>query len=227
MKNLLATLVLSIFTLPLAYAGKMPVEEYVQQVFVEGIPYERALNTYNKEDVPTLLRIINNPNKTEYWANAIVLLEIIGGDSVVKDIIAFIEKDNGGTYLLDQYAARNAAIMGLGYFIHRTENEEAMRYLAESLSEKNWEKRDIQGLSEYHATTEERNQELTKFAMLGLVLAGNEWSSRQLHALKSEASNMRVSARKTMIDSVIDEAITANKEIAKNGLVEYYSANAY
>lgn len=198
----------------------MSIDRYVKQTFIRGIPYEEAVQRYSAKDAPVLVAILNDTAEAEHWANAAVMLEIVGGEAYLKDIIEFIERDPGGEFTVEHYRAKTGAIMGLGYLIHQTHSSRAIRYLSESVQPNAWEKRDVAGLSALHITYEERNRDMSKYAVLGLALSGNDEAAEVLKRLQRDKFSDALMQQQ--VENLIDEALEANAEISQKGMVDYY-----
>ena len=69
----------------------MPVESFVRQTFVHGVPYATA-SQYGPDTVPKLLAMLNDPAEKDYWANIVITLGMIGDARAVDALIAFVEK---------------------------------------------------------------------------------------------------------------------------------------
>ncbi len=221
MKKVITTLFLNLILVSASYAQQaMDVKDYVRQTFIRGIPYEQALQHYGVDDVPALKEMLKDPADINAWGNAIVLLEILGDESDLPAIVEFIERDPGGEYSVIHHRAKTGAIMGLGYLINHTKSTKALNYLSTSLQTSSWDQRKVSGLSRLHATYDERNVELSKYAILGLALSGTPEAASALKRLQAQKStNSRFQAQ---VDSLVESAISENEKIAKQGLFEYY-----
>jgi hypothetical protein len=200
------------------------VSEFVHKVYVSGIPYDEA-SQYKSSDVPLLLQMLEDPNEKPYWANIALVLEIIGDEKALSGVIAFIERDPGGELTESHYVAKTSAIMGLGYFINKTNSKKALNYLIEGTSPNAWESRKITGLTtKWHTTVEERNQDMAKYAILGLALAGTKESGQALRQLQIQAASSTSTAAQQE-EGVISQAISEHQKIVNDGLSGYYKKN--
>jgi hypothetical protein len=203
-------------------AGAMAVQDYVRQVFIGGVPYEQTSNNFGSADVPVLLSMLNDSAEEDYWANIVVVLNIIGGEEVVDPLIAFIEADSGGELSYAHYVAKTSALMSMGYLINRTGNEQALTYLIESADPSVWEERETNDVGPFQATVAESNQDLSKHAVLGLALAGTPDSAAALRSFQAGEGTGDEGEFRASVDSIIAEALQANTEIQAGGLIEYY-----
>ncbi len=196
-------------------AQEMDIQDFVHQIYIEGIPYEAA-NVYDSTAVPTLMEMLADTTEAPYWANIAVTLCIIGDPSYVDPLLDFIKADEG-TLSDDIYRAKSSAVMALGYLINKTGDEKALNYLIESIDPGAWAQREVQYVGPYQASTEARDLNLSTMAMLGLALSGRP---EALEALGSV----------TVPEGVVDDPLAAvaaaareaHQQIATDGLAEYY-----
>ncbi|TBW10391.1 hypothetical protein E0E52_03865 [Azotobacter chroococcum] len=201
--------------------GLMDIKDFVRQVFIHGVPYEEA-NKYDTSVVPTLLKMLEDPTEEAHWANIAVVLEIIGDERAVDPLIAFIEKGVEGEMSRFRYVAKTSALMGLGYLINKTGNEKALNYLKQSLAPETWEARRIAGISPFQASMDERNRDLSKYAILGLALSGHPSAAEAIRSLQKPADTEAKRAFQAQVSDVVSEALKTNEEIAREGLATYY-----
>jgi hypothetical protein len=202
-------------------SGLMDIKNFVRQVFIHGVPYEEA-NKYDTSVVPTLLKMLEDPTEEAHWANIAVVLEIIGDERAVDPLIAFIEKGVEGKMSRYRYIAKTSALMGLGYLINKTGNEKALNYLKQSLAPETWKARRITGISPFQVSMDERNRDLSKYAILGLALSGHPSAAEALRSLQKPADTEAKRAFQAQMSDVVSEALKTNEEIAREGLATYY-----
>jgi hypothetical protein len=220
----LGSTILAISFCQITLAQTTSVSEFVHKVYVSGIPYDEA-SQYKSSDVPFLIQMLEDPNEKPYWANIALLLEIIGDEKALSSLIAFIERDPGGELTESHYVAKTSAIMGLGYLINKSNSKKALNYLVAGASPDAWEKRKITGLTtKWHATVEERNLDMAKYAILGLALAGTKESGQALLRLQTQAaSSTNIAAQQEA--GVISQALSEHQKIVNEGLSGYYKKN--
>ncbi len=219
----LGTTVIAVSFCQSSFAQTISATEFVQKVYVSGIPFDEA-SQYQSSDVPVLLQMLENPNEKPHWANIALLLEIIGDEKALNGLIAFIERDPGGELTESHYIAKTSAIMGLGYLINKSNSKKALNYLVQSASPNTWANRKVPGLTKLHVTTEERNMDMAKYAILGLALAGTKESGQALRQLQTQAASASTSTSFAAVqkDGVLSEAISEHQEISTKGLSGYY-----
>jgi hypothetical protein len=195
---------------------------FVRQTFIEGIPYEEALR-FSRASIPTLLQMLADDGERRHWANVIVMLGIIGDDTVVTPMVSFIEGRASGSATAESFRAREAGLMALGYLVNRTGNQQALDYLIGGMSPEAWDRRGVIGKAPSHANTVERNRDLSRLAILGLALSGTAGAERALRSVQglpdSQKTRFQIESRK-----LLDESLRTHGEIAGRGLIEYYRA---
>ncbi len=198
---------------------RIKIEDYVKQTFIRGIPYEEA-RQYDKSNIAILKKMLKDKQQSDYWANIVVMLEIIGDDNVVDDIVAFIEMSPDGEYSASHYRAKIAAIYGLGYLINHLDSKKAERYLVDSLSPEVWETRGVKGRSSKHRFKEDQDNEMSKYAVLGLALSGSESGAEELKRFKN--SKVKHRRFRSQVDGMIDTLLSENEKVRKHGFRTYY-----
>ena len=196
-------------------AQEMTIQDFVHQIYLEGIPYEEA-NAYDASVVDSLMAMLADSTEAPYWANIAITLCIIGDSSSVDPLLDFI-KAGEGTLSDDVYRAKSSAVMALGYLINKTGDEKALNYLIESMDPGAWEQRQVGFTGPFQANTAARDVNLSTMAMLGLALSGRP---EALEALGS------VTAPEGVVDDPLAAAAAAardaHQQIATDGLAEYY-----
>lgn len=198
-------------------AQDMDVQDFVHQIYVEGIPYELA-NAYDSTAVPTLLGMLADTTEAAYWANIAVTLCIIGDETAVDPLIDFIKEDQGALSS-DVYRAKSSAVMALGYLVNKTGNATALTYLIESLNPTVWEEREVTYTGPFQASTAARDADLSTMAMLGLALSGHPDAAEALRNLTMTNFDETFQAQAS---GAAAAALEAHQQIADEGLVEYY-----
>ena len=200
----------------------MDIKDFVRQGFVEGVPYEQA-SRYPASVVPTLVEMLNDPAEQYFWANIAVTLGMIGDNGVVQPLIDFIEKGDGETLAQPVYRAKTAAVMSLGYVVNKSGNRQALDYLKSGLKPADWGARLAPALPSSHATLPERNQDFSKYAVLGLGLAGTPEAADALRSMQPPESATPGFAAE--VDSLADQALRENQTIQSKGLNGYYRSS--
>jgi hypothetical protein len=201
----------------------LPVQDFVRQSFIGGVPYRQTRDTYRESDVPVLLEMLENPAEELYWSNIVIVLNINGSADMAGPIITFINDGSESALSRTHYAAKTSALTSFGYLINRTGSERALTYLIDSLDPEIWQQRPPTGISPFQSTLEETHLELSKNAILGLALSGNSDARDTLQALLDSEPTGQQAVLKANNLETIQEAVLTNRQIAEIGLVEYYS----
>jgi hypothetical protein len=201
-------------------AGPMDVREFVRQVFIHGVPYEEA-SRYGAAAIPVLLDMLKDPAERQHWANIAVTLAMSGDDRVVEPLISFIEMEDPRGLSRDHYAAKTSALMSLGYVINRTGNQQALDYLKQSVNPETWATKRV-GVAPFQSSITERNQDLSKHAILGLALSGRPEAAELLRTLQRPADNETQRAFQAQVSDLVSEALKENERIATQGIEGYY-----
>lgn len=214
--------------LPQGTERPMDIREYVHQIFLETVPYGQTVESYDASEVPTLLEMLNDPREEPYWTNIVIVLNMIGDESVLEPLIEFIEKgvEAADRKLSDDhYRAKTAAIMTMGYLINRTASERALEYLIASLDPAVWTRRGTTGSATFQRSEAESRVDFSKYAILGLGLSGHPKAAEILTSLQNpeEARAMGITGNFQLeISDIASEALRANERIARVGLIAYY-----
>ncbi|MFT4807827.1 MAG: hypothetical protein ACI9LX_001150 [Paraglaciecola sp.] len=217
--NLLFLTSTLLLTTPLMANNQIDIVDYVQQVFVEGLPYEEA-SQYDSSNANILNQMLRQSEYVEHWGKIAVLMEIIGEETVIDDIIDFIENDPYGHFGEPHHRAKKAALYGLGYLIHRTNNKKAIKYLVESLNTDSWNKRGVVTFASQHKSAEKKRRQLSKAALLGLALSGTDETLKEIKKFKKLTK--KHSLFRSEVDDLLNHVIVTNAEIRELGMKGYY-----
>jgi hypothetical protein len=207
-----------------AQAGGGPqqdVRDFVRQVFIHGMPFEQATR-YGTAAVPTLLDMLRDPAEEEHWPNIAVMLGMIGDERAVEPMIAFIEAGGQDRLSPAHYRAKTSALMSLGYVVNRNGNQRALAYLRDSVQPDVWAQRSIRGNAPFQASTEDRNADFSKHAVLGLALAGRPEAAQVLRSLQQPAATDAQRAFQAQVGDLVTDALAENERISREGLAGYY-----
>lgn len=197
----------------------MPIDDFVQQTFIEGLPYMEA-SMYSEDDLPVLIDLLSQHQYIDYWGNIVAVMSVIGSQEAVDAVIDFIENDPMGDLGEVHYKAKKTALYGLGYAIHKNKNKKAREYLVASLNLDIWKMRNISNMAERHASINERNLDLSKSALFGIALSGTIKTNQILKDL--EKKDKKDSKIKAHVEKYLPQLILENEKIKKDGLVKYY-----
>ncbi len=196
------------------------VEEFVRQIYYEGIPYEQASH-YGHEDVPKLLAMLEDPKEKLYRSNIIVTLGIIGDDRAVEPMLDLLES-SGKQLKPEDFASQSSVLMSLGYLINKTQNEKALAYLKKHTTPEGWQGSNLTRVEGFQASTDERSQQLSTLAVIGLALSGHPEAQTTLRSLGEDVKALGTTAYARQLTPIVAEAIKACDTVAEEGLAEYY-----
>jgi hypothetical protein len=196
------------------------VRDFVRQTFIHGVPFEEA-KAFGAAAVPVLLGMLQDPAEVDHWPNIVVVLGMIGEEAAVEPLIAFIQA-GGGQAGAAQYRARTSALMSLGYVVNQTGSPRALAYLREGAQPDAWQARSVTGLAPFQASTVERDDDFSKYAILGLALSARPEAAETLRGLQQPAGNERLRRFQAQVGDVVADALAEHQAIAREGLAGYY-----
>jgi len=203
-----------------AMAAPVNVEAFVQQIYFEGIPYEQA-SQYGQDDVPKLLAMLKDSKNKSFRSNIIVTLGIIGDERAVEPMLEVLESA-GDQLKPEDFAAKSSVLMSLGYLINKSQNQKALAYLKSHSTPEGWQGSHLTTAEGLQTSTDERSQQLSTLAVIGLALSGHPEAKTTLRSLGENVKAMGTNTFAKQMSSVVDEAMKAHEAIAKEGLAAYY-----
>ena len=196
------------------------VEEFVHQIYFEGVPYEQA-SQYGPDAVPKLLAMLKDPNEKAFRSNIIVTLGIIGDDRAVEPMLDVLE--SGSDKLMrEDFATKSSVLMSLGYLINKSQNTKALAYLKSHTTPEGWQGSKLITAEGLQASSDERSQQLSTLAVIGLALSGHPEAKSFLKSLGDNVKALGPTTFATQMSSVVNEAMKAHEAITKDGLAAYY-----
>lgn len=198
-------------------AVPVDVVDFVTRVYPHGVPYEQAIR-YSGNDVTVLLDMLDDNRYAQYRSNIVSTLGFIGSSRAVLPLVYFIQVGSG-VIDAEQYRAKAAAIISLGYLINRNANATALDYLKGGIEPNVWSKRKIRWTTAFFPDETSRNIELAKQSLIALGLSGHPEATAILREQQSRPQQRSAAA---LSDNLLDELLKANEEIARDGLGEYY-----
>lgn len=197
------------------------ITEFVRQTFIEGVPYEEA-DRFDAQAVEPLAQMLQDPSQEEYWSNVVTVLGIIGNEEAVGHLLDFLNEPSEQTLSPNHFRAKTSALVSLGYAVNKSGIEEGLTYLMDSMQPSVWDERAIGWSSPFHSTSEERNAQLSKMAILALGLSGHDRAAEALTSLQESARSETATDFQAEVQELVAEALEANRQIASQGLAEYY-----
>ncbi len=204
----------------------MPVKDFVSQIYFDGLPLDQA-TTYSEEDAEILIEMLNDPSQVKYHENIALTLGMIGSARAVDPMISFIRE---GTKKPEveisrrQYKGYVGATVALGYLVNLSKSEKALSFLVQSTSPDTWKKSGIKGL----AASAEARRDLSKYAIIGLGLSGNDEAAAYLKSLRDSSQKRTTDEASFLmeVDDVVSQSLQMNEQISRDGLLKYYKGDA-
>jgi hypothetical protein len=220
--SILFAIVMSVIVSPVL-GQAMDIKSFARQVYIEGVPYEEATRFEPATAVPTLLEMLADSKEEEYWSNIVITLGMLGDERAVDPLIRFLEQDLSGRPLSHaHYVAKTRVLMALGYLINKSGSQKALAYLKDSVKPTIWGERNTKWTSPYHAKADDRNQRLSKMAIIGLALSGHPAAAETLRSLQKPAISEVDRKFQTQVSALISEALSSHERISREGLASYY-----
>ena len=189
--------------------------------------YDGLTSTFDPSDVPVLLEMLESENDEEYWPRVLIALGLVGDGAVVDVLIEVIERPIIGPVYISrtQDDTRLEAIRALGVLAGRTDNEQALNYLIESLDDSIWRRRNIQGVPSSFDSFDRYDRRLSIHAIFGLALSGHPRAGDALRSLQQSPTPEQARLRNGL-DDVLDSWLEVHDLVAERGLggmYEYYA----
>ncbi|WP_157935869.1 hypothetical protein [Paracoccus zhejiangensis] len=211
-------------------AALMPVEEFVRQVWFEGLPLDVAAR-YSPADAQTLLNMLNDPAEVLYHENIANVIGMIGDPASTAALIDYVEQGpagEGGAEGIepDRAAAmaekgRVSALVALGYIANRSEDPAALDYLIASTEPRVWTERDFAPVTGLSPETGAQDRTLSEYALIALGLSARPEAIAHLESL--QGGGLRDGSFRATIQSEIGTALDIAGEVQTEGdVVDYY-----
>jgi hypothetical protein len=211
-------------------AALMPVEEFVRQVWFEGIPLDVA-SRYSPADAQTLLAMLNDPAEVLYHENIANVIGMIGDPASTAALIDYVEQGPSGEGSAegiepDRAAAmagkgRVAALVALGYIANRTEDPAALDYLIASTEPRVWTQRGLAAVAESAPDAAALDRTLSEYALIALGLTARPEAVAHLQQMQS--GGLRDGGFRATVQAEVTTALGIAAEVATEGdVVEYY-----
>jgi len=209
-----------------AFAQSRQILSFVQQVYIEGVPYDRVKKLNPDSALPELLNLLGDTKHIKSWPNIVVTLGMLGDERAVEPLISFLNRDMSGRRLShSHYIAKSSVVMALGYIVNESKNKRALDFLIESATPEAWKQKSITWRSPYHRDEADLHKQLATMSVLGLGLSGDPSAAEKLKSMQEPRNNRRrrnLKDRSNRIDvSIINEALKANNMISERGIIQY------
>ncbi|MGH8195836.1 MAG: HEAT repeat domain-containing protein [Woeseiaceae bacterium] len=194
------------------------IREFVQQVYIHGVPYEVA-SRYDESVVPDLLEMLADESYLPHWSSIVTTLGMIGDESAVEPLIEFLQAGNAEASP-PEYTARSNVLLALGYNANKSGSDTALSYLSESVDPSVWSGRNV-GWSLPHMDAKGRDEQLSTMAILGLALSGRPAARDVLQDLQRPATAKVNREFAESVSDVVETALEDHELIAEKGLLHY------
>ena len=206
-------------------ASRVPIEELARGIYVDSMPFAEAM-TYESDEVPRLLAMLNDPSERAHWPMVASLIGIVGAPENAADLIEFIERRRSGRLSRQTFAAVRSSIVALGYLVERTGSQQALDYLWSASSPDSWSVRShMRWTAPRGGDLAARNDRLAAYAIMALGLSGSPEAMAMLQARWSQldrAPGSRSPARRDDALALMRQAMDDNARVAAIGLARYY-----
>lgn len=169
-------------------AASGSIEEFVSQVYPDGIPYADAAR-FTAADVARVAPWLKDDAKAPFWSNVATVTGIVADSSAFEILDELINRNGSGKLPIEQYDGRIAAIMALGYVVKNNGSADARQFLESHSSPSAWA--GVRWLAPYHVTDAERNTDLAAAAALGLSRAADPAAVKSLNARLNSLRTLR------------------------------------
>lgn len=197
---------------------KVPIQDFVQQTFSEGVPYAEA-RQYTSADLNQIIPWLSQSDKMPYWANVVTVIGIVADSRASGILRNRINAAGIGALQIDDYRSRVAAIISLGYVVNGNHDVTANNFLNTHNTPSSWSS--TMWKAPYHSSDTERNNDLAAADILGLGLIGSPTATAAIAAAESDVDKSSSEAQSLL--GAIEEAKRSNDAIQRNGLQKYYS----
>lgn len=184
--------------------AKIPIVEFVQQLYPHGVPYDLA-REYGASEVGQIRPWLRDASQAGYWANVASVIGIVATGNAYDDLRALVLSAGSGSLPIDQYNGRRAALMSLGYVVRGNGSADARTFLEQHSNPSSWGT--VAWLAPYHQNADERNAELAQTAILALSLIGDERATAFLERLRRQRFPNVTRAVQARMEEVIDQAV--------------------
>jgi len=186
--------------------------------------YRALTTTFDATVTAELISRLGSASEEAHWTCWAGLLGALGDKRAVDALIDFIERPGLDRLSRDHTLARNEAIRALGFFLNRTGDERALRYLIDGLTPSVWRLRNVRGMATWSRSYAEYDKELSSYALFGLALSGNPRAGEALRSLQQSPTAQQAEFRGGLDDTLAQWlqvfALVVERGLA--GTYEYY-----
>jgi hypothetical protein len=211
-------------------SGRLPVEKFVTQIYIHGLPLDKAAQ-FGEKAIEPLLQILSDPSMVRYHENAALTLGIIGSEKALAPLMAYVgQGPSGGEVAMATedaaraaYKGRVGAVMGLGYLANLAGSEEAVEFLIRHSSPPAWSEGMLETLPPRRSAARDPRESLSKYAIIALGFSGSDNAVAHLRTLMSEGTRTGASGFIAEQADVIANSLQIFEDVSEGGLIEYYA----
>ena len=191
-----------------------PVQDFVRQGFIHGVPYAEA-SQYGAGDVSTLVTMLRSQGEEAHWVNVVVTLGFIGDASAVRPLINFLESTTKCSIYRREHTAQVFVPFALGLIVNRSGDAAAARYLDDAAANQtSWFAKIPWSGQKYGSST--YGEQLMNNLLHGLAISGTSAAGASLRAFAASPSG-------AAYQEILADALPIHDEVSRNGLAAYYS----
>jgi len=192
----------------------VPVREFVARIYFHGVPWDEAIK-YSKEDVPELLKLLDDKEFAPYKANVVTTLGLIGDERAIAALEKVIASGDG-ELTQGEYKARKAAVLHLGTLYTNTQDKRLLEFLKQGASSVEFWNDQLDWSAPSGKDTTQRNKQVVTMAIWGLGLTGAEEARETLQSLSGGKGPFEA-----LTDPIVQDALKINEQVKSKGLREY------
>ncbi len=218
------TVIFLMLSAPTTALGQQEMQSDVG-AFVRGTlfpnSYKELATSFDASITPELVSMLNSKAEEEHWLRIAGMLGVVGDERAVGSLIAFVEKSAPARLSQWHHDGRTEAIRALGFLVHRTHSERALRYLTDGLTPSVWRQRNVMGLAPNVDSYAEYDIRLSTYAVFGLALSGHPAAGEALRTvLRSPTSEQRLFRERQVV--TIRQWLEIHDVVAERGVAGMY-----
>jgi len=178
------------------------VETLARGLHIHGMPFVTPAEV-SGDAVDKLVAMLADPRERAHRANVVTLLGMLGGPREASLLMDFVASSRSGG--LDWSAGRDlfAAMLGLGYLAHRSEDLPSLAFLEGATTERFWA-----------LESPEIARAMRQAAVAGLAVSGRAEAWRSLANLAEDLQN-------DWMRATLAEAMRSHARVAELGLADF------
>lgn len=190
-------------------AAEPPAVAFVHHVYVHGVPFAEAAG-FSPAEAASLVKLLDDTRERKYWSNVVTVLGASGDKSAYKTLAAFLKRPGKDPMTPEEYRARLAVPLALGYLANRTDDARALDDVAAGADAGTWKLgwKGPGGLDDVA-----RNQDLAAASAWGLAVSGKPRAAERLKELAAKGAGDK---------RLLAEALRVHGEVVAKGLRGYY-----